>query len=58
MGVENDSAPLVNPEVLLDERAVLGRQQAVREADEAVRRGHGGGGGGGDGGFLGKSEAR
>ena len=42
MRVEDDATPLVYPEVLLDERAVLLRQEAVCEADEAVGGRHGG----------------
>ena len=41
--VEDDAAPFVDPEVLVDERAVLLRQEAVRETDEAVRGRHGSG---------------
>ena len=40
--VENDPATLVDPEVLLDEAAVLLRKEAVGEANQAVGGGHGG----------------
>ena len=42
LGVKNGSATLIDPEIALDEATVFQRQQTVREADEAVGRGHGG----------------
>ena len=40
LGVEDDAAPLVDPEVLFDECAVFLGQKAVCEADKAVRGSH------------------
>ena len=38
MGIEDDSAPLIDPEVLFYETSVLGGEETVCEADEAVER--------------------
>ena len=40
LGIEDNPAALVDPEILLDERTVLRRKKAVGETDETVR-GHG-----------------
>lgn len=36
LGVHDDPAPLVNPQVLLDQRPIFLRKKTVREADEAI----------------------
>lgn len=46
--IQDDPAPLIDPQIAFDETAILERQQAVCEADQAVGRSHGnivGGGG-------------
>jgi hypothetical protein len=51
--IEDLAAALVDPKILLDERPVFLRQQAVREANQAVRRRHCGVAGGCRGGWGG-----
>ena len=36
LSIEDDSAPLIDPEVLFYETSVLGGEETVCEADEAV----------------------
>lgn len=36
LSIQDDTPPFVNPKILFDETAVLGRQQAVGEADKTV----------------------
>lgn len=40
LSVQNNSPPLVDPEILLDQASVLEGYQAIGETYEAVSRGH------------------
>jgi hypothetical protein len=40
MGIKDNTPTFVNPQVFLNERSILLRQEAVREADKSVRRAH------------------